>query len=304
MVRKATQASPTPPTHNLEEMAAFLQNNQQEMSTFEYQVMMVNHMIDIGKMMKGIEGVKEQVANHAKRLEALENKCGDDSEFPIPLTIVMQNIPPNEQFDDTHIARKVIQNLKIEGVGDAEVKRVLRKGHKPANGNQKSRAGTLLVELSSKEVKQKVLRAKKSLAQDECEKLKVIRIDSMKTPEVLNQEHFNRTLLRMTPGGDQYYIAGSGALRPQTRSAEAGRFARPPPPRSYAGAARPHHQGPPGSQEWHPSQQHSQHLAPPARPPLSQQPTVPQPPLLRPPVLVHLADQRQSGFHTPDFLTR
>ena len=300
--KKGSQPEAPPTTLSLEEMALQLQNERQEMTTLEFQTMMVHHMIQFGKVSKDMEGIEQHLANHDGRIKALEDKIGGESEFSIPLTIVMQNLPPSEQFDDTQMAKKVIEKLKIEGVGESDVTRAQRKGFKEPTGHQKSRPGTLMVELSSKDVKQKVLRAKKALAQEESEALKVIRIDSMKTPEQLNQEHFNRTLLKMTPGGDQYYIAGSGALRPQTRPAEAGRFARPPPPRNYAGAARPQHQGPPGSQDWHPRQQHSQHLAPPAQPPLLSQ----QHPILRPPVLLHHADQRQrqNGYHTPDFMTR
>ena len=298
---KNTQPAPTPPILNLEEMAHHLENNQQEVSSLEFQTTMVNSMLEFGKVIKGLEGVNDKLANHEDRLEALEKKLGDQSDFPIPLTIVMQNLPPSNDVSEETVARDVIENLQIEGVSGADVTRVKRKGFKLTNGSQRGRPGTLMVELSSKEAKLKVLRAKKSLAQHQSEDMKMIRIDSMKTPEQLNQEHFNRTLLKMTPGGEQYFIAGSGALRPQTRPAEAGRFQGPPPPRTYARAATPH-QALPSSQQWRPTQPAipGLHPAPPPRPLFNQQQT----PLLRPPVLVHPAEQqRQRGdYHTPDFI--
>ena len=266
----------------------------------EFQTTMINSMVQFGNVIKGLEGVKEKLDDHDGRLEALENKIGGQSEFPIPLTIVMQNLPPSQAVNDETLAQKVIENIQIEGVSGADVKRVLRKGFKLSNGSQRGRPGTLMVELSSKEAKLKVLRAKKSLAQHQSEDMKMVRIDSMKTQDTLNQEHFNRTLLKMTPGGEQYYIAGSGALRPQTRPAEAGRFQGPPPPRTYARAATSQ-QALPSSQQWRPTQPTipGLHPAPPPRPLLNQQA-----PLLRPPVFVHPADQqRQRGdYHTPDFI--
>ena len=279
----------------------------EEISMLMFQrYMMFNQQSDRKKADEQFSLLQQTVDNHGSRLAALEDKVGTQEEYPIPLTIVMQNLRPSQDTDDETLARKVIESLQIEGVGGADVTRALRKGFKLSNGPQRGRPGTLMVELSSKEAKLKVLRAKKSLAQHQSDDMKVIRIDSMKTPEQLNQEHFNRTLLKMTPGGEQYYLAGSGALRPQTRPTEPGRFHGPPPPRSYAQAAHPH-QALPTSQQWRPSQPAIPGLHPPPPP----RPTVPQPllnqqqaPLLRPPVLVHLADQqRQRGdYHTPDFI--
>ena len=206
----------------------------------EFQTTMANTMVQFGNVIKGLEGVKDKLDNHDDRLEALENKIGGQSEFPIPLTIVMQNLPPSQTVTEETLAQSVIDNLQIEGVSGADVTRVLRKGFKLSNGSQRGRPGTLMVELSSKEAKLKVLRAKKALAQHESDDMKMIRIDSMKTQDTLNQEHFNRTLLKMTPGGEHYYIEGSGALRPQTRPAEASRFQGPHPPRTYARAATPY----------------------------------------------------------------
>ena len=292
--KRATQAAQAVPFDSLEDMASHLQNSQQEMSNHEFQILMVKQMMKIEKSLEGLNPVKDELANHDKRLEALENKVGAQNEFPVPHTIVIQNLRPSNEVDDETLAKKVIETMHLDDVGSEDVTRVQRKGFKLGGAHQRGRAGTLLVELSSKDAKQKVLRSKKMLAQHQSEDMKMIRIDSMKTQDQLNQEHFNRTMLKMIPGGDQYYISGSGALRPQTRPASAPR----PPPRSYAGAASPH-QGPQGSQQWRPSQPGFQHPPPPRSQPTQQAP------LLRPPVL-HLADQQRqtSDYHTPDFMSR
>ena len=116
--------APTP--LSLEEMALQLQNERQEMTTLEFQTMMVHHMIQFGKVTKDIEKIEQHLTNHEGRIKALEDKIGGEKEFPIPLTIVMQNLPPSQQFDDTQMAKKVIEKLKIEGVSDSDVTRAFR----------------------------------------------------------------------------------------------------------------------------------------------------------------------------------
>ena len=61
----------------------------------------------------------------------------------------------------------------------------------------------------------KVMRAKKSLANTL--DMKDVRISNMKTQHEMNQDFFNRQLLRMVQGGNQYYISGNGAMRPVTQ---------------------------------------------------------------------------------------
>ena len=288
---------------SLEEMAVQLRDEKLEMTTLEYQTLMVHHMIQFGKVSKEIEGIKERLATNDKRLEALEKKIGDESEFPIPRTITIQNLAPHDAHDDLEIAKCVIEKMNVEGVTCESVLRAARKGYKPEIGTQKARNGTVLVELSSKDAKLKVLRSKKMLAHSDSPEMRIMRIDSMKTAEQLNQDHFNRQMLKMTHGGDQFYIAGSGALRPSTHPAPTSRFQGPPPtPRTYAGATRPYG-APHGSQ--HPASQ-SQRLPPPlSAAPLSQPPPaaapLSQPPPLRPTGAQHLDLSRT---RTLDFMTR
>ena len=187
--KRAAQAAQAVPFDSLEDMASHLQNSQQEMSNHEFQILMVKHMMKVEKSLEGLNPVKDELANHDKRIEALENKVGAENEFPVPHTIVIQNLRPSNEVDDETLAKKVIETMHLDDVGSEDVTRVQRKGFKLGGAHQRGRAGTLLVELSSKDAKQKVLRSKKMLAQHQSEDMKMIRIDSMKTQDQLNQEH-------------------------------------------------------------------------------------------------------------------
>ena len=74
--KRATQAAQAVPFDSLEDMASHLQNSQQEMSNHEFQILMVKHMMKVEKSLEGLNPVKDELANHDKRIEALENKVG------------------------------------------------------------------------------------------------------------------------------------------------------------------------------------------------------------------------------------
>ena len=79
--------------------------------------------------------------------------------------------------------------------------------------------GKVEVELSSSEVRTKIMKTKKVLEHHSNDTLKNLRIHNKKTQEQINQEFTNRQLLRMIPGGHNWYIAGNGQLRQQQRPA-------------------------------------------------------------------------------------
>ena len=111
----------------------------------------------------------------------------------------------------------MIRRINVEGLNSEEaVSKVIRKGYKPADGNQSERLGTVLVELHSSEVKAKVMKAKKMLATDDNVDMRNLRISHMKTPGQLSQDYFNRQLLKLVPGGERMYISGTGAILPKT----------------------------------------------------------------------------------------
>ena len=119
-------------------------------------------------------------------------------------------------MSDLELVRDVIRQVNAEGViVEEDVVKVSRKGFKPANGTQSERQGTYFVEMKSTEAKAKVMRAKKSLAN--LPNMKDVRISNMKTQHEMNQDFFNRQLLRMVQGGNQWYISGNGTMRPVTQ---------------------------------------------------------------------------------------
>ena len=175
-------------------------------------------MFGLVKGINTLETKVEKVEMHAKkneeRIKSLEDKVGNNEECSVPLSITMQNVEKAAGYTDTEIVNQVIRLVNAEGVDPVtDVVKVIRKGFKPATSSQKEILGTVLVELSSSEVRAKIMKTKKVLA-EENSKVKNVIIKNMKTIAELNQDKTNKQLLRMIPGGNQFYIAGNGSLRP------------------------------------------------------------------------------------------
>ena len=66
------------------------------------------------------------------------------------------------------------------------------------------------------------MKAKKIL-ESKPDPLSRLRIRNMKTLAELNQENFNRQILKMVPGGERFFIGANGALRPQQEQSHRGR---------------------------------------------------------------------------------
>ena len=197
--------------------------------------MMQNVFATVGSFETKLEVVKADVTENSERIKSLEDKVGNKDECAVPLSITLQNFKRYE-VGDLNAVKSVIRKINAEGVNSEEaVVKVIRKGFKPQNGTQSERLGTVLVELQSSEVKAKIMRAKKVLANDE--QLKNVRISNMKTASQVSQDFFNRQMLKLVPGGDKLYISGTGAILPKTG----------PPLHAHQGV-RGLSQGPPSSQ--------------------------------------------------------
>lgn len=171
--------------------------------------------------------VKAEVAKNSDRIKALEDKVGTERDCAVPLSITMQKLARKPGFDDLALAKSVINEINAEGVNSEEdVIKVTRKGMKPATATQREWPGTLLVELKSTDVKARVMKAKKSLANHA--ELKEVKISNMKTQQQMNQDFINRQMLKMLPEGHKYYITGTGAMRPVAQVQVQG--SRGPPP--------------------------------------------------------------------------
>ena len=173
-------------------------------------------LVSVSKLDSSLEEVKADVSENSERIAALEAKVGNKDECAVPLSISIQNLKRYSQ-GDTEAVKNVIRRINAEGLNSEEaVSKVIRKGYKPADGNQSERLGTVLVELHSSEVKAKVMKAKKMLATDDNVDMRNLRISHMKTPGQLSQDYFNRQLLKLVPGGERMYISGTGAILPKT----------------------------------------------------------------------------------------
>lgn len=163
-----------------------------------------------------LKQVKAEVAHNSDRIKSLEDKIGDMNECSVPLSITMQKLPKAPiGISDMDAAKQVIRAINAEGVNaEDDVIKVSRKGFKPATATQSEWGGTVFVELKSAEVKAKVMKAKKCLANNS--DLKDLRISNMKTQQQINQDYFNRQVLKLIPDGHQFYISGTGALRRAT----------------------------------------------------------------------------------------
>ena len=178
--------------------------------------MVSNIVSSVRKFESSLEEVKADISENSERIAALEAKVGNKDECAVPLSISIQNLKRYTQ-GDTEAVKNVIRRINAEGVNsDEAVTKVIRKGQKPANGNQSERLGTVLVELHSSEVKAKIMKAKKMLATDDNVDMRNLRISHMKTPGQLSQDYFNRQLLKLVPGGERMYISGTGAILPKT----------------------------------------------------------------------------------------
>ena len=178
--------------------------------------MVSNIVSSVRKFESSLEEVKADISENSERIAALEAKVGNKDECAVPLSISIQNLKRYSQ-GDTEAVKNVIRRINAEGLNSEEaVSKVIRKGYKPADGNQSERLGSVLVELHSSEVKAKVMKAKKMLATDDNVDMRNLRISHMKTPGQLSQDYFNRQLLKLVPGGERMYISGTGAILPKT----------------------------------------------------------------------------------------
>lgn len=186
--------------------------------------MMASILQGSSKLEEKIERVNKKTEDNETRIEALEKKVGEKDECAIPLSIVMTNVKKYPSHPDIVVAKKVIEEIKAEGVNpEIDVVKAVRLGYKPATATQPERLGAIMVELRNEEVRAKIMKSKKALENVEGEVSKII-IKNMKTQAEVKQDRVNRQMLRMLPGGQQFFISGNGSFRPQTRPS------RPPGP--------------------------------------------------------------------------
>ena len=172
---------------------------------------------DVNKVSKDNEENTTKIDSNTERIKALEAKAGNKEECAIPLSITIRNVPKLNTNDDIDLVKNIIRATNADVDPATAVTKCVRKGYKPRTATQTEKLGSIFVELESSETRTKIMKAKKHLESlpDEgpTKGFKNFRISNMISQQELNQQYTNRTLLKMIPGGHQYYIAGNGALR-------------------------------------------------------------------------------------------
>ena len=160
---------------------------------------------------------KKDIKSNSDKIMALEAKVGDSKECAIPQSITFQNVPKFNASEDETV-KEILRNINYEDMNvDSDVTKVIRKGYKPQTGNNPEKLGTIFVELRTPDIRSKIMKTKKVLANHQDKTIQNIRIRNMVSQQELNQQYFNRQILKMTPGGNQFYIAANGSIKPVTQ---------------------------------------------------------------------------------------
>ena len=209
---------------------------------------------NVAKSVGNIEQFKNDIKSNTNRIEAIENRLGNQDEVPLHLGLVILNLPlPPTGVSELDYVRAVIKEINAPGVNSqTDVVNVVRLGYKAesSDGAGDGKLGKVEVEISNTEAKACIMKTKRVLDRHSNEILRKLRIFNKKTQEQQNQDFTNRQFLKMIPGGDAWYIAGNGQLRPQqNRYSYPGNyqqpqsfFNRPPPPRLHVQQPQYHHQ--------------------------------------------------------------
>ena len=126
--------------------------------------------------------------------------------------IVFQNLPASENKSDKELVEEILLDIEADGLNVcdviAKVKRV---------GQNDSKPGTILVEITTEESKIKIMKAKKVLLKHPNLMKRKIKIRNMKSKEQMTFENNLYQLLSLLPNGNQYGLNGVGKLIKMTR---------------------------------------------------------------------------------------
>ena len=127
--------------------------------------------------------------------------CTD--EVSISLGIVLLKLPKTPpSLSDIEYVRSVIPDIVVE----EDIVKVAR------FGSSVSKDGKVEFEARNLAVKDIILEFKRNTSKSTDEDIINVRILTKKTREQLNQEFTNRQLLRMIPGGENWFVSGTGKL--------------------------------------------------------------------------------------------
>ena len=187
---------------------------------------LIGSMMNLMNQNSQIIGLKEENANLKTSVKNLEDKLDetkvkvsileynlnslDNEDFSPPDSIVIRNLDIPLDGDELFVVRDTLALLNIEGFDPAEdILKVERKG------NRNGKLGSVFVKIADKEVKKRIMKTKKELANSSDHKIKELKIVHFKTQEQIIFENALRGVLAIVPNGSNYELNGSMRVVPK-----------------------------------------------------------------------------------------
>ena len=162
------------------------------------------------------DALKTSLKNLEEELEATKVKVSildynlnsvDNEDFLPTDSVVIRNLDIPVDGDELCVVRDTLAQLNIEDFDPTEdIIKVERKG------NRNGKLGSVFVKIADREVKKKIMKKKKELANSSDPKIKELKIMNFKTPEQIMFENALRGVLAIIPNGSNYELNGNMRL--------------------------------------------------------------------------------------------
>ena len=162
------------------------------------------------------DALKTSLKNLEEELEATKVKVSildynlnsvDNEDFLPTDSVVIRNLDIPVDGDELCVVRDTLAQLNIEDFDPIEdIFKVERKG------NRNGKLGSVFVKIADREVKKKIMKKKKELANSSDPKIKELKIMNFKTPEQIMFENALRGVLAIIPNGSNYELNGNMRL--------------------------------------------------------------------------------------------
>ena len=159
-----------------------------------------------------VKNLEEELDASKVKVSILEYnlKNLDNEDFLPSDSIVIRNLDVPVDGDELCVVRDTLAQINIEDFDPTEdILKVERKG------NRNGKLGSVFVKITEKEIKKKIMKRKKELANSSDPKIKELKIVNFKTQEQIVFENALRGVLALVPNGSQYEINGNMRLLPK-----------------------------------------------------------------------------------------
>ena len=160
------------------------------------------------------EQMKQQLSTNNHRLDRIEAKLGGPDDIAVPLSLVIHGLPlPAPGTDEIELVKALFKEIFREvapppGINiDSDIRIVVRKGASDQN------PGSVMVEMSSDEARAIIMKNKFRLENHHNPGLRRVYIKNMKERHELKTDIALGEMLKMMPGGENFYIANNGHIR-------------------------------------------------------------------------------------------